>query len=169
MAATNQLLQATNLTIQQVKQNAQTADMNLISSGLNRLKATKSRFREDIAPLCGDYLAELAAKERTETERDQARQALDEYRANVFPQLENGVNGYLDRFNAGFRIGSLTPANLGRGTGSTCTYNVLINNAPIAVRGNTNTPGEPSFRNSLSAGDRNTLALALFFSSLRWS
>jgi wobble nucleotide-excising tRNase len=80
--------------------------------------------------------------------------------------LENGVNGYLDRFNAGFRIGSLTPANLGRGTGSTCTYNVLINNAPIAVRGNTNTPGEPSFRNSLSAGDRNTLALALFFSSL---
>ena len=166
VAATNQTLQVTNLTIQQVKQNAQTADTNLISSGLNRLKATKSRFHEDIAPLCVDYLAESAAKERTETERDQARQALDEYRANVFPQLENGVNGYLDRFNAGFRIGSLTPANLGRGTGSTCTYNVLINNAPIAVRGNTNTPGEPSFRNSLSAGDRNTLALALFFSSL---
>ena len=166
LGATNQTLQATNLTIQQVKQQAQTADTNQMSLALNKLKATKSRFRDDIAPLCDVYLAELAAKGVTETARDQARNALEKYRANVFPQLEEGVNGYLERFNAGFRIGSLTPGNLGRGTGSTCTYNVLINNAPIAVRGNTNTPGEPSFRNSLSAGDRNTLALALFFSSL---
>ena len=166
LAATNQMLQTTNLEIQQVKQQAQTADTNEMSTTLNRLKATKSCFREDIAPLCDAYLAELAAKEATETARDQARDALEEYRTNVFPQLEEGVNDYLDRFNAGFRIGSLTPANIGAGSGSTCTYNVLINNSPIAVRSNTNTPGEPSFRNSLSAGDRNTLALALFFSSL---
>ena len=166
LAATNQMLQTTNLAIQQVKQQAQTADADHISTTLNRLKATRSRFREDIAPLCDAYLAELAAKEATETARDQARDALEEYRTNVFPQLEDGVNDYLDRFNAGFRIGSLTPANIGGGSGSTCTYNVLINNSPIAVRSNTNTPGEPSFRNALSAGDRNTLALALFFSSL---
>ncbi len=166
LAAANQMLQATNSIIQQVKQQAQTADTNQIFSALNKLKATKSRFRDDIAPLCDVYLAEVAAKGVTETARDQARNALEEYRTNVFPQLQDRVNDYLDRFNAGFRIGALAPVNLGRGTGSTCTYNVLINNAPIAVRGNTHTPGEPSFRNSLSAGDRNTLALALFFSSL---
>ena len=113
LAATNQMLQTTNLAIQQVKQQAQTADADHISTTLNRLKATKSRFREDIAPLCDAYLAELAAKEATETARDQARDALEEYRTNVFPQLEDGVNNYLDRFNAGFRIGSLTPANIG--------------------------------------------------------
>ena len=166
LAAANQMLQTTNLVIQEVKQQAQTADTNQMSTTLDRLKATKSRFREDIAPLCDVYFAELAAKEATETARGRARDALEEYRTNVFPRLEDGVNAYLERFNAGFRIGSLTSANIGGGSGSTCTYNVVINNAPIAVRSNTNTPGEPSFRNALSAGDRNTLALALFFSSL---
>ena len=80
--------------------------------------------------------------------------------------MQEGVNDYLGRLNASFRIGSLTPTNIGGGSGSTCTYNVVINETPIAVRSDTNTPGKPSFRNSLSSGDRNTLALALFFSSL---
>ena len=166
IASINQTLQATNEEIQQVKQRAQTAEISKITTTLNRLKATKSRFREDIVPLCDAYLAELAAKTHTETARDEARKELEEYRTNVFPQLQGGVNDYLDRLNVSFRIGNLTPTNIGGGSGSTCTYNVEINNTPIAVRSNTNTPGEPSFRNSLSAGDRNTLALALFFSSL---
>ena len=166
IAAINQTLQTSNEAIQQVKQRAQAADTNEITTTLNRLKATKSRFREDIAPLCGAYLAEVAAKENTEATRDEARKELDKHRTNVFPQLQDGVNHNLDRLNASFRIGNLTSTNIGGGSGSTCTYNVVINETPIAVRSNTNTPGETSFRNSLSSGDRNTLALALFFSSL---
>ena len=42
---------------------------------------------------------------------------------------------------------------------------MLINNQPVSVGAST-APGEPSFRNALSAGDRNTLALAFFFASL---
>ena len=38
--------------------------------------------------------------------------------------------------------------------------------ALIAWVGTDSLPGEPSFRNTLSAGDRNTLALAFFFASL---
>ena len=166
MTSLNQTLQATNEEIQQVKQRAQTAEISKITTTLKELKATKSRFREDIVPLCDAYLAELAAKTHTETARDEARKELEEYRTNVFPQLQDGVNDYLDWLNVSFRIRNLTPTNIGGGSGSTCTYNVVINNMAIAVRSNTNTPGEPSFRNSLSAGDRNTLALALFFSSL---
>ena len=166
IASINQTLQTTNGAIQQVKQRAQAADTNEITTTLNKLKATKSRFHDDIVPLCDAYLAELAGKECTESTRDKARKELEEYRDNVFPQLQDGVNHYLDRFNAGFRVDGLSPANIGAGSGSTCTYNVVINEMPIAVRSNTNTPGKPSFRNSLSGGDRNTLALALFFSSL---
>ena len=164
--AINQTLEITNEAVQQVKQRAQTAELSKITTTLNRLKATKSRFREDIATLCDAYLAESEAKTNTEAERDEARRELEEYRTNVFPQLQEGVNRYLDQWNASFRIGNLTPTNIGGGSGSTCTYNVVINEMSIAVRSNTNTPGEPSFRNSLSSGDRNTLALSLFFSSL---
>ena len=166
IAAINQRSKTANEEIQQVKQQAQAAETAKLATTLNELKATKSRFREDIALLCGAYLAEVAAKADTETARVEARKDLEEYRANVFPQLQDGVNDYLDRLNASFRIGSLTPTNIGGGSGSACTYNVVINEMPIAVRSDTNTPGKPSFRNSLSSGDRNTLALALFFSSL---
>jgi wobble nucleotide-excising tRNase len=46
--------------------------------------------------------------------------------------------------------------------GSSASYNVLINNVPVALTADDG----PSFRNTLSAGDRNTLALAFFFASL---
>ena len=166
IATINQTSKTANEGFQQVKLQAQTADAGKLTTTLNELRATKSRFREDIAPLCDAYLAEVAAKTKTEAARDEARNELEEYRTNVFPQLQEGVNHHLERWNASFRIGNLTPTNIGGGSGSTCTYNVVINEMPIAVRSNTNTPGEPSFRNSLSSGDRNTLALALFFSSL---
>lgn len=49
--------------------------------------------------------------------------------------------------------------------GSACTYSVGIGASEIPVAG-TATPGSPSFRSTLSAGDRNTLSLAFFFASL---
>ena len=162
----NEMLTASNEAIRDVKRQAEATKIEEIHAKLARLKATKARFSDEIAPFCGDYIREKEAKVHTETARTEARIALEEYRANVFPGLQNGVNEYLQRFNAGFRIDSLAPANLGGGSGSTCTYNVVINNNPIAVKSTIIPQGEPSFRNSLSAGDRNTLALALFFSSL---
>jgi wobble nucleotide-excising tRNase len=109
-------------------------------------------------------MTEKAAKSQTEQQRDQARSALDQYRARVFPGYQTAVNLYLQRFNAGFRLDSVVSANT-RG-GPTCTYDVVINNTRVPVAGGEPTPGQPSFHNTLSAGDRNTLALAFFFASL---
>ena len=162
----NEMLTASNEAIREVQKQAEAAKIEETLAELTRLKATKARFSAGIAPLCADYLQEKEAKVLTEAERTEARDALEEYRANVFPKLQNDVNSYLQQFNAGFRIDSLVPTNIGSGSGSTCTYNVVVNNTPIAVRSANSLQGEPSFRNSLSAGDRNTLALALFFSSL---
>jgi len=50
--------------------------------------------------------------------------------------------------------------------GSTCTYSVLIDNTSVSVAGRIPTAGVPSFRNTLGAGDRNTLAFAFFLASL---
>jgi wobble nucleotide-excising tRNase len=83
------------------------------------------------------------------------------YRTAIFPAYETAINAYLVKFNAGFRLGSVTPVN--NRSGSSCSYNVLINNVAVAITGN---DGDPCFKNTLSAGDRNTLALAFFFASL---
>ena len=108
--------------------------------------------------ICGERYAKTA----TEAQRDAVRQTLDEYRERIFPAYEVDINTYLHRFNAGFRLHRMHSVNT-RG-GSRCNYSVLINQTevPLSAR----EEGEPSFRNTLSAGDRNTLALAFFFASL---
>ncbi|MFV1737623.1 MULTISPECIES: AAA family ATPase [Phaeobacter] len=153
-------LVARNGQIAIVKEQAAGADVAALGGDLARLKAVQARHTAEIAVLCGQYLAEKDAKTATERLRDQARAALDQYRQNIFPAYEAAINVYLQRFNAGFRLGSVASVN-NRG-GSSATYNVVINNMPVALTGDDG----PSFRNTLSAGDRNTLALAFFFASL---
>lgn len=160
----NQQLQEANQAIGVAKERAVAADSTVLAADLARLKAVKARHAPETAPLCDDYLRERAAKVATERLRDQARVDLEQHRTTVFPGYQTAINLYLPRFNAGFRLDSVTYANT-RG-GPTCTYNVIINNTPVPVGGADPTPGEPSFRNTLSAGDRNTLALAFFFASL---
>lgn len=160
----NQQLQEANAAICLVREQATAGNPVVLNAELTRLKAVKARYTPTIAALCDDYLREKAAKVQTEQLRNQARTALNQYRTGVFPGHQTAINRYLGRFNAGFRLDSVTHRNTR--TGSTCTYNVVINNTPVAVGGRTPTPGQPSFCNTLSAGDRNTLALAFFFASL---
>lgn len=164
IAGVNEQLELANQGVAVAKERAATANMVVLAQDLAWLKATKARHEPQTALACDMYLHERAAKEATEQQRDQAKAALEQHRAQVFPGYQTAINLYLARFNAGFRLDSVTYANT-RG-GPTCTYNVLINNTPIPVGGTEPAPGSPSFRNTLSAGDRNALALAFFFASL---
>ena len=164
IAGLNQRLQATNQAIEVAKERAATAISTVLTDDLARLKAARARHTAEIAALCEEYLQERASKEATEQERDKVRAQLEQHRTAVFPGYQTAINLYLQRFNAGFRLDSFNFANT-RG-GPTCTYNVFINNTPVPVGAADPGPGNPSFRNTLSAGDRNTLALAFFFASL---
>lgn len=160
VAALSGALQGCNAPIAVVKEQAANADVGARVADLARLQAVRARHSEPVSSLCADYLAEKADKTATEGLRTQARTALNNYRENIFPAYEAVINTYLQRFNAGFRLASVSPQNT-RG-GSSCTYNVVINNVQVALTANAG----PAFRNTLSAGDRNTLALAFFFASL---
>ena len=105
-------------------------------------------------------MVEKAAKAATEALRADARIELDQYRKRIFPAYENIINEYLRRFAASFRLGAVRSVNTR--SGSSASYCVVINQQNVNVTADTG----PSFRNTLSAGDRNTLALAFFFASL---
>jgi hypothetical protein len=149
-----------NPVIAVLKEQAANADVGTRAADLARLQAAKARHSDPVRGLCADYLAEKAAKAETEIHRGRARTALNNYRQNIFPAYEAAINVYLQRFNAGFRLASVSAVNT-RG-GSSCNYNVVINDMPVSLTADVG----PSFRNTLSAGDRNTLALAFFFASL---
>lgn len=160
----NRRMAEANRAISVAKERVLTADARVLANDLTALKAVQARHEPATAKLCEEYLRELESKQRTEEERDQTKETLEQHRQAMFPQYQSAINVYLARFNAGFRLDSVIYANT-RG-GPTCTYNVLINSTPVPVGGGDPAPGAPSFRNTLSAGDRNTLALAFFFSSL---
>ncbi|SPU45122.1 Uncharacterized protein conserved in bacteria [Brevundimonas diminuta] len=153
-------LTARNHQVALVKEHVAAANVAALTADLVTLRGVKARHSPPLQAACDAYVAEKAAKAATEQARDAARAALDQYRDVVFPAYGQAINDYLGRFNAGFRLGGVGSVN-NRG-GSSATYNVVINNIPVGLAANAG----PSFRTTLSAGDRNTLALAFFFSSL---
>lgn len=163
VAAVNHALQNANETIEILRERVGSANLFALGNDLRGLKAVKARAEPTIARLCAEYLEERASKQATERQRDETRTTLELHRTSAFPGYQIAINLYLERFNAGFRLNSVTYANT-RG-GPTCTYDVLINNTAVSI-GPDYAHGLPSFRNTLSGGDRNALALAFFFASL---
>lgn len=158
-AAARRLLDK-NHDIALVKERARTSSAATLAADLAKLTTVKRRYDPQMAPLCDAFTAEKAAKATTEGARTQARQALEQYRTAIFPAYQTSINDYLGRFGAGFRLDNVTTVNTR--AGSSANYRVLINNRPVGLTSDTG----PSFKTTLSAGDRNTLALAFFFASL---
>lgn len=159
----SQALTEVNSQLEIVKERAAAGNFSALANDLARLKATRTRFEPTAIAACDDYLAEKTAKTATEVARDQARAALNQYQASVYPQYAAAINAYLQTFGAGFRISDMD-AVTNRG-GAACNYKVVINGAPVSIASAV-TQGSPSFRNTLSAGDRNTLALAFFLAAI---
>jgi wobble nucleotide-excising tRNase len=157
----NDSLLATNPRLEVVKEQARNANLAALIADQNRLRAVDARFQPATVQLCDAYLAEKAAKVLTEKARDAARQALDAHRQTVFPAYGATINTYLQRLNASFRIGQVEGVNH-RG-GASVTYTLMVDGQAIPLSAD---GIEPTFKNTLSAGDRNTLALAFFFASL---
>lgn len=160
IADLSKTLQDYNLRIASIKEQAAGANVAAINTDLVNLKLIQVRYSSEVATHCKSYQDEKEAKKITEKKRDKARQDLDAYRSAIFKTYEDSINGYLHQFLAGFRLHSMASQN-NRG-GTSCTYNVLINEFPVPI----SSESGPSFKNTLSAGDRNTLALAFFFASL---
>ncbi len=162
LSAVNTIFQEANQEIRRIKESSAASDIAALETDLKRLRAIKSRYSEDVSALCDNYNTEIALKNATELERTEARQALDEYRNRVFPQYQEAINRYLGRFNAGYRLDNVSSVN-NRG-GSSCNYNVLIEDIAVPIASSNDS--EPSFKTTLSSGDRNALALAFFFASI---
>lgn len=145
-----------------VKERAAGANVAALTQDLQGLTRLAARFEPAMVAAVAAYVAEKAAKTLTEDQRNVARTNLTAYRDQVFPAYELAINVYLQRFSAGFRLGNVASVN-NRG-GSAANYTVIINQ--VAVPLVPAADGEPGFHTALSAGDRNTLALAFFFASL---
>jgi len=160
----NAAIETTNKLIAAKKASADPAKLSKAEQDLARLQAIKKRHEPDADAACREYRQATQQKTALEQNKDAAKRELDRYANKTFAQYQTRINRYLELFNAGFRITD-TKRSYAGGLPSS-SYQVLINNVPVDL-GTPNTPvGQPSFRNTLSAGDRSTLALAFFLAQL---
>ena len=151
-----------NFSVRQVKEHAAQGNILTAQARLEHLHTIRRRYQPEVDTACKAYLAAKKKKAEAEQKKVRIRAALDEHRERVFGASEAAINRFLDTFNADFALDKLRPADA-RGVPSS-TYGVRVNNRRVTLSPSS-IPG-PSFRTTLSAGDRSTLALAFFFSSL---
>jgi wobble nucleotide-excising tRNase len=140
------------------------ADVRIVETALALRKAIKKRHEPITSAVCKEYLDALKEKEEIENKKTRAKEKLDNHTKAVIDRYESTINGLLDVFQAGFRI---TGTKQGYPGGvASLSYQILINDTAIEI-GDSETPiNRPSFKNTLSSGDRSTLALAFFLSQI---
>ncbi|MGH2360036.1 MAG: AAA family ATPase, partial [bacterium] len=157
-------VKAANVAIEVRRASTGTADVKTAEAELARLRAIKTRHGPQAVVACAKYSELLKEKGEIEQAKVGVRAKLDAHTEKVIKPYELRINDYLERFNAGFRIGRTKHAYAGGQVSS--TYQIVINKTAVEL-GDANTPAvKPRFGNTLSAGDRSTLALAFFLAHL---
>jgi wobble nucleotide-excising tRNase len=160
----NAAVAAANTVIIARKRQVQASNVRDVENALARLKAQKARHTPDVRALCNTDARLQEEKARLEAEKAAAREQLDTHTQQVITQYGQRINWYLERINASFRI--TTPSHTYRGGPPSTSYQIIINQNVVDL-GDPQTPlDRPSFKNTLSGGDRTTLALAFFFAQL---
>jgi len=140
------------------------ADVIAAEAELQLRRAIRTRHSEPVAGLCADHVRLKGEKDEIDQRKEAARTELDRHTAAVMQPYQNRINHYLAAFNAGFSIAETKHGYPG-GTAAS-SYQLVIKNTPIDLGDGRTPANRPSFKNTLSAGDRTTLALAFFLAHL---
>ncbi|HMD83757.1 MAG TPA: AAA family ATPase [Terriglobia bacterium] len=161
----NKNVEAANGLIDQMKKRTTGASQDVVNKELEELKNARMRHGDAKArKLCDEYNQVLGEKETLSNKKQQANRDLKHYAEQVLAKYETNINKHLDDFGATFKICN-TGTKLTGGKPST-DYQLSINDTPVNLGDSKSSVGGPCFKNTLSAGDKSTLALAFFIARL---
>ena len=162
--AYNEAVKRANEAINAFKRSATPQRLPSAQNELRWLELTKLRHEEPVKTAADNFQKLTAEKEALDKAKAAARDKLDEYGERVVARHLKAINDHLGNFNAGFSLDKLKVEYSGRVPNS--TFCVVINRTSVEM-GNSETPlDQPSFKNTLSGGDRTTLALAFFLAQI---
>lgn len=154
----NELIATYNIDVERIKKDADFAQLPVLEEELKQLAAIRKRFSPEVDELAKRVASHKKTKEKLAKQRKAEQSDLAEHGREIMASLGTTINAYLGRLNAGFRIHYEEP-NYKTKEPST-SYQILINEVSVSPR--VEDISEPGFSNTLSAGDKSTLALALF-------
>ena len=160
----NQAVSKANALVSDKKKSLEGANVASVQQDLQNLRAAKTRHTPEAIKACSDHSEAVKKKDQLEQQKEAARKDLDEHTKTVIGTYEKTINRLLADFQAGFRITGTKHGYPGGIPSS--SFQILINDITVEL-GDGDTPlGKPSFRNTLSSGDKSTLALAFFLAEL---
>lgn len=162
ITAFNQALSAFQTSIKTLKDSIDLSKLPQMEKDAGVLQAIKRRHQTDVTDVVAKLDALKRKKEAIAAEKDRVRTALNDHGRSITDDIGKAINAYLSRLAAGFKIDYKEPDY--RSKEPTATYNILINDVPVSPR--VENIDKPSFRNTLSAGDKSILAFALFLAKL---
>jgi wobble nucleotide-excising tRNase len=165
VAKYNHAVDAVNGLIVQKKRKTAAGDLVGTENQLIELQNAKKRHEDAaVKQLCDDYLKVQQEKKRLDAAKARSKQDLESYADEIIRKYEGAINKLLADFDAGFRLcnaGTKYP-----GGKPTADYQLSINGTPVNLEDSKSSPTAPCFGNTLSAGDKSTLAFAFFIARL---
>jgi len=163
LAAYSETASSANAVIEEKKCSLEGGSISATEAELIRLKNSRVRHTDEVAELCKKLAATQLAKTRLEEERGEKREELTERTTQLLLQYHTRINEYLARFGADFQISGVTIQHYGGAP--RIQYNLAIRGEDVQLDAGEG-GSSPNFRNTLSSGDRTTLALAFFLARL---
>ena len=160
----NDLIKQINEKIKSKKQEIKSDNLIVLETKLKILELNKERFQENTDKLCKEYIKFEKETSLLKKQKSLNRKNLDDYLKNVFDKYQNKINEYLRKFNASFEITKAKGEYAGGKAGA--SYKLLINNSEVGIGPKDQSIPTPNFKNTLSSGDKSTLAFAFFIAKL---
>lgn len=165
IGAYNDSVKAANAAIAAKKTELGTLDLVGLRERVSLLKATRARFRDEVDALCQKHAGGQAAKAKLQEQKERTRRQLRDDTASLIGEYQEDMNQYLRDFGAGFEIARVKESHVGGKPN--LEYRIVINGEHVDVRPPAGASPTPSFRSTLSSGDRSTLAFSFFLAALR--
>ena len=134
-----------------------------LESDLKKLTAIKKRNDSAIVALCTAHTAQSTAIGTLNTRKTAKQTQLDTYSTTVFANYATTINRYLQIFAPYLEIRDFASGYVGNSREPMVKYALHIDGNEIKHE---DSPTLPSFRYSLSEGDKNALALSFFLTKL---
>lgn len=164
VTAYNEQIASINALIALTKTHARRANLRELERSLARQKAIRTRHQPETIELVRTYQELAARKAQLNQLKNETKVELDRYSANTLRNLENNINRHLQMFGADFRISNVQESY--SGGRPSATYQLIVDGHPVELSDQSADSSQPHFGNTLSSGDRSTLALAFFLSKL---
>lgn len=159
------LIDTAIISVTNFKANIDISKLPLLNNELNKIQTEKNKHIESFLTLKNGYTSLNNRLNEILIEREAKENELSIYNENIFNDYKVNINRLLANFGRKFKIVEFSQSN--RGTQKSISIGVELFGKHFSLE--SNDIEKPSFSNTLSEGDKNSLAFAFFLSKLKKS